>query len=312
MLALMSDSLAVAGIVARRIALPHGARLEIRPLVASDVDGLEAFYGRLSADDLYRRFFMASPPSRRSLEDWAKLIDRGGFGFVAVSDDGRIVADAGYVPVPDGGGEIGMTVDPAWRGWLGPYLLDLLVTAAAAHGVPNLQADVLTTNARMLSLIRSRGYALMGQEDWSTVRVLLGTTSRTPGWPGPHTRKRVLIEAPAGRWSGDEALRAAHFQVVGCPGPMPGPRPRCPLMAGHPCPLGSGADLIVMALPANAPLTAAVVAGHRQHHAGVPLCLAAGSVGDAAPPPDTVLLPADTPPDQLVGIVRQLTDDAAP
>jgi hypothetical protein len=303
----MSETLAAESIESRRIALPQGGELEIRALVGSDVDGLERFYDRLPADDLYRRFFVASPPAPRFLEGWATMADRGGFGYVAVADDGRIVADAGYLPMPDGGAELGMTVDPGWRGWLGPYLLDMLVTAAAARGVPNLQAEVLATNVPMLSLIGSRGYAVMGHDDWTTVRLLLGTVSRTPSWPGTHERTRVLIESRAGRWFGEGALRAVGFDVLGCPGPMAGPRPRCPLMAGQACPLASGADLVVMALPAGAPSTAAVLAGHRRRHSGVPLCVAAGSVAGTASP-EAVVLPTNASIQQVVETVKQLAN----
>ena len=43
----------------------------------------------------------------------------------------RLVAEAGYALLPDGNGEFALTVAAGWRGWLGPYLLDAIVTAAA-------------------------------------------------------------------------------------------------------------------------------------------------------------------------------------
>jgi hypothetical protein len=75
--------------------------------------------------------------------------------------------------LPDGNGEFALTVAAGWRGWLGPYLLDAIVTAAAARGVPNLEADVLYENTRMLTLLASRGYVtLRGQS--AEVRVAIG------------------------------------------------------------------------------------------------------------------------------------------
>jgi hypothetical protein len=50
------------------------------------------------------------------------------------------------------------------------------VEEAAAHRVPNLEADVLATNGPMLSLVRARNYALVPNDDWSVVRVVIGTT----------------------------------------------------------------------------------------------------------------------------------------
>jgi hypothetical protein len=92
----------------------------------------------------------------------------GGYGVVATvgadtagADAGRIVGEANYVPLANGDGELGMVVAADQRGWLGPYMLDALVDAAA-HGVPNLEAAVLVTNRSMLTLVRSRGYATLG------------------------------------------------------------------------------------------------------------------------------------------------------
>jgi hypothetical protein len=70
----------------------------------------------------------------------------------------------------DGNGEFTLTIASGWRGWLGPYLLDALVAAAAARGLPNLQADILTDNARMLALVSHRGYVTPDRE-FSQVRI---------------------------------------------------------------------------------------------------------------------------------------------
>ena len=50
-----------------------------------------------------------------------------------------------------------MTVTPEWRNWLGPVLLDAVCAAAAAVGVPNLEADVLTADHATVALLRRRG-----------------------------------------------------------------------------------------------------------------------------------------------------------
>lgn len=53
----------------------------------------------------------------------------------------RIVGEASYELLPNGAGELAITVAADQRGWIGPYLLDAMVEAAAAGGVPNVEAD---------------------------------------------------------------------------------------------------------------------------------------------------------------------------
>ena len=67
-----------------------------------------------------------------------------------------------------------MTIAPEWQGRrLGPYLLDTLVAVATARGVPNLQADILLGNSRMLRLLSRRGYMELGRNEFSEVRVAI-------------------------------------------------------------------------------------------------------------------------------------------
>ena len=84
-----------------------------------------------------------------------------------------LVAEAGYAILPDGDGEFDITVASGWRGWLGPYLLDALVAAAAARGVPRLQADVLLDNVKMFALVAHRGYKTLDRAEFSEVRIAI-------------------------------------------------------------------------------------------------------------------------------------------
>jgi len=271
----------------RQVGLPHGRTLEIRPITPADVDGLAALYEDLDDEDRHRRFFTSYRPGREFLERVAGSADSGGFGLVAVvaAEGGdRIVAEADYTLLPDGDGELAVTVAGGWRGWLGPYLLDALLEAASARGVPNLQADILVTNQPMLALVRSRGYATMEHPDWTVVRVLIGTGTRTPTWPGPHDRPRVLVEVPGGHWHAEEAARAAGLQVLMCSGPGAS-QTRCPALAGEPCPLAAGADVIVVSRPPGDERWQELVRAHPHLHAGVPICLEV-PVGSAGTEPE--------------------------
>lgn len=290
----------------RRVTLPQGRTLVLRPVSPDDVDGLAALYEGLSADDLYRRFFSGFRPSRGFLQREARIAARGGFGLVAVvysvpRDVGRIVAEASYELLPNGNGDLAITVAPRWRGWLGPFLFDALLEAAAARGVPNLEADVLAVNRQMLALVRWRGCALVPSEDWTSVRVVVGTRGRMPTWPRSHERPRVLVEIPGGRWSASRAAQAAGLQVLVCSGPREGHG--CPALSGEPCPLAAAADAIVVSHSPDDESWHALVEAHQRQHPGVPVCV---ECHGRRAPAEVCVLPDDDSSTSVVDVVGRV------
>ena len=267
---------------------PDGRCIHIRPARREDAAGLMALYDALDTDDRRHRFFNSYHPGAAFYIEMATEGDRGGARLVAVVGDGsgtgeRIIGEAGYALLANGDGELGMAVMPGWRGQLGSHLLDALVESAAAAGVPNLEADVLTVNRPMLALLRGRGAVVMEHEGWTAMRLVIGTSDRVPSWPGPHDRPRVLVEAPGGRWHAEDEARAAGFLVLTCPGPEAG-HPHCPVLDGKPCPLAADADVIVVSHPPDDERWQALLAAHAEVHPGVPVCL------EPSPLPVDVLL----------------------
>jgi hypothetical protein len=285
----------------RRVPLGDGRTLVIRRVEQSDADGLSALYARLDDESLYRRFFSIYRPRRAFFDRMAAVGERGGAGLVAelVDDENgeRIVAEAGYELLPNGNGELEITVDREWRGWLGPYLLDALVDAAASRSVPNLEADILVTNAPMLALFASRGYAAKPNQDWSVVRAVIGAGTRTPTWPSAHDRPRVLVEGAGGHWHAACTARDEGLEVMTCPGPA-GRRSRCPVLSGEPCPLAAGADAVVISHPPSTDSWSMLRAAHPRLHPGVPICVELTLPDGAAATGEIVLPPSE------VGIVE--------
>ncbi|MGZ4737054.1 MAG: N-acetyltransferase family protein [Acidimicrobiia bacterium] len=152
--------------------------MSVRPMRRDDAESLGRLYQTLSFDDRYHRFFSAYEPSPDVLDHMAAVGDEHGCGFVAVltDADGRdeLVGEASFTPLPNGNGELAITVASGWRGWLGPYLLDTLVEAAAERGVPNLEADIMYENTKMLALMRARGCVGIEHADPSILRVAIG------------------------------------------------------------------------------------------------------------------------------------------
>lgn len=143
-----------------------GSRLEVRPTNTDDAERICELYETLSISDRHRRFFGTFRPRLEWCRTWADVASRGGFGVIAiVHRDGQpdaVAGEAGYAIRHDGDSDLAETVAKRWRGWLGPYLLDVLVRHAAVTGLQNPQAEVLLENGPMLSLLRRRDPVAMG------------------------------------------------------------------------------------------------------------------------------------------------------
>lgn len=247
----------------------HGARLTIRRATLADAPALAALYAGLPLEDSHRRFFTGGCPP----EDWITCwLSPPGEVVVAVDQSGAVVADAGYAVDAAGRAELGMLVERHHRGWLGPYLLDVVLRLAAAAGHDAVVAEVLATNRPMLGLAAARGFVLLPCDDLGTIRLVLGTRGPVPGWPGRRERRRVVVETPGGRSAVVADLAAAGFDVIACPGPTRrSPRWRCPALDGRPCPLVEAADALVVRLRPDRQPEAAVLAAHATVHARVPV-----------------------------------------
>jgi hypothetical protein len=181
-----------------------------------------------------------------------------------------VAGEAGYAIRPDGDGDLAVTVAAPWRGWLGPYLLDVVVRHAAAVGMTNLQADVLLENGPMLSLLRRRDPVAMGHDE-GAVRLSIGTMGPVASWPARERRPRVLVEVPGRRWAGEYAADSAGLATAMCSGPAGRTRAGCPVLEGGSCPLADDADAIVVLLDPDDERTQQLIDAHRRNHPGTPV-----------------------------------------
>jgi ribosomal protein S18 acetylase RimI-like enzyme len=176
--------------VCGQLSLPDGRTLTVRAITQADVEGLDTLFGRLCEEDQYHRFFHPYYPNHKFLEQMTRAEDEGGYRLVAVASGPRdsLVAETGYVILPDGDGEFSLTVAPGWQGrHLGSHLLDILVAAAAARSVPNLQADIMLDNTRMLALLSRRGYLTLDRYELREARVAIAAAQRTQSDSGSNS-----------------------------------------------------------------------------------------------------------------------------
>jgi hypothetical protein len=295
------------------IDLADGARLEVRPTTAADDEHICDLYDTLSIGDRHRRFFSAFKPRLDWCRDWADVAARGGFGVIAivhrVGVPDEVAGEAGYAIRHDGDGDLAVTIAPNWRGWLGPYLLDLLVRHAGSVGLANLQADVLLENGPMLSLLRRRAPVAMGHDD-GVVRLSIGTTGSVPTWPPQEHRPRVLVEVAGRRWSGERAAEHAGLAPAMCAGPAARGEHGCPVLDGGRCPLADGADAIIVLLDPADERTARLVQAHREQSPGTPVLVrqqpAADDGAAILPPSCTTLEPnSDDAVAQVLALIGQ-------
>ena len=222
--------------------------LTVRHAAPGDEDALDQLYSTLPIDDLNKRFFTGARPGAHFLQRWVNLQSSNGVCLLVDLERGgqrATIAEAGFAALADGDAELGITVAPDYRGWIGPWLLDVLLTHAAKAGFENLQALVKTSNRPMLTIIKHRGCARFDTSEWGTTRVTMSTHGHTPSWPPESTRPRVLVESPWARPNAAKRLREQHGTTLICGG-FNKRSSHCPLHEGQPCPLVAGADAVVI------------------------------------------------------------------
>jgi ribosomal protein S18 acetylase RimI-like enzyme len=256
------------------IALAGGAQMEVRQTSAADAERICDLYETLSVNDRHRRFFGAFRPHLDWCRQWADVGSRGGFGVIAIvrreGQPDEVAGEAGYAMRGDGDGDLAVTVAPEWRGWLGPYLLDILVRHAGAAGLANLQAEVLLENGPMLSLLNRRHPVAMAHDN-GTVRLSIGATGPVPTWPSGERRPHVLVEVAGRRWAGERAAEAAGLATAMCAGPAARGDHGCPVLDGGRCPLADEADAIIVLLDPDDERSARLVQAHREQSPGTPV-----------------------------------------
>ena len=183
------------------VPLDGGQRISIRPVHAGDTSELRRLYDALDTDDRHRRFFSSYHPDLRFFADLTTVDQQGGARFVAVlqvrSPRTAWIGEAGYRLLPDGNGELAMTIERDSARLARPISPRRVAEAAAASGLPNLEADVLTVDGPMLGLLRSRGSVVMEHDGWSVVRLLIGTGDRRPTWSASNDRLGYWSREPA-------------------------------------------------------------------------------------------------------------------
>ncbi len=141
-----------------------GEPLEIRPIRPEDAAAHDAFFHRLSPEDVRLRFFAAVRElSPAMLARFTRLDYDRDMAFIAVRErTGETVGVARLVREGDRSvGEFAVVVQPDVKGHgLGLHLMERLLDWAWAHGVQRVVGEILAWNVPMLDLARHLGFRL--------------------------------------------------------------------------------------------------------------------------------------------------------
>ena len=163
----------------RVVTLWDGAAVRVRAIRPDDTPRLLAFHAQLSSDTILWRYLHYVPALSVSDADHITHVDYTNrmalLATVCQDEQERIVAVASYDRIGPDSAEIAFVVADDWQGrGIATTLLARLAAYARAQGFTILVALTLSTNRRMLHVLRTSGYpSTMRFEDVEDVEVRL-------------------------------------------------------------------------------------------------------------------------------------------
>ncbi|AXG80702.1 bifunctional acetate--CoA ligase family protein/GNAT family N-acetyltransferase [Streptomyces paludis] len=165
------------------VVLRDGATARIRPITTADAERLVSFYGRVSDESKYYRFF--APYPHLSAKDVHRFthhdyVDRVGLAvtvggeFIATVRYDRIDARGLPASAPADEAEVAFLVQDAHQGrGVASTLLEHLAAVARERGIRRFAADVLPANSKMIKVFRDAGYTQKRSFEDGSVRLSL-------------------------------------------------------------------------------------------------------------------------------------------
>ena len=147
--------------------LRDGRTAHLRPIRPEDAELMVDFYGRVSDESKYLRFFSPMPTlSDKDVERFTHVDHHDRVAFV-VELGGLMIAVGRYDVVRDGEAEVAFLVEDKHQGrGIAQLLLEHLAQAGRERGVERFVAEVLPDNQKMIGTFRDAGYRLCsGYED---------------------------------------------------------------------------------------------------------------------------------------------------
>jgi acetate---CoA ligase (ADP-forming) len=184
------------------VALRDGSTVRVRPVRPGDRPAIRSFLGELSDDSRAFRFFSSAANLDRAAE-WASDVDyRARYGLLALRGaEQSVVGNASYVGTDDGRAEVAFAVADELQGkGLGTILLAHLAEAASEAGIGLFEAEVLTTNHRMVEVFRESGFPVEISSAPGSIHVELPTSLSSDAREHFENRDRIAAAAAVRRF----------------------------------------------------------------------------------------------------------------
>ena len=199
-----------------RMILRDGSSATIRRARPDDLDAMRAFFGRIAPTSLQHKFFSSSVPTADHVDQLCADDDSASILTLLVTriveGEERVIAVGSYTaaregtagaevsgPGTDAGvgtAEVGMAVDPAFRGkGLGTLMLERLALAAVAQGLQRFVAYALSDNDEILAVFRSTGFGIREHQREGFVEVALSLAADDETVARSEVRDRVATAA---------------------------------------------------------------------------------------------------------------------
>jgi len=145
------------------VLLLDGGTAHVRPIRPDDAELLESFYGRVSDESKYYRFFSPMPHlSQRDIKRFTTVDHHERVAFVMVLA-GQIIAVGRFDVVAPGEAEVAFLVEDRHQGrGIAQILLEHLAQAGRELGIEKFVAEVLPDNRRMIATLQEAGYHVAG------------------------------------------------------------------------------------------------------------------------------------------------------
>ena len=162
----------------RRLTLVDGTRVVVRPIRPEDRQIEKEFVEALSNESKYFRFMSALRELNESMLNRFTQIDYDQeMALIAVVCENARETEIGvtrYIVSASGSTcEFALAVADAWqqRG-VGTILLCNLIDAARARGLKTMEGSVMTSNNKMLGLVRALGFNIQSEGDNSSIKLV--------------------------------------------------------------------------------------------------------------------------------------------
>lgn len=144
--------------------LRDGGTAHIRAIGPDDAQLLVDFYGRVSDESKYYRFFSPMPRlSDRDVARFTQVDHKDRVAFILLLG-GEMIAVGRYDVVEPGEAEVAFLVEDRHQGrGIGQLLLEHLAQAGRENGVERFTAEVLPDNQKMIHTFRDAGYKVASE-----------------------------------------------------------------------------------------------------------------------------------------------------